>query len=424
LHFISSPVHNGAFSSIFDASNGNFNVYWYDESNTSTDPGIGWTRILSGTLTDGLGYTGVYNNWTTRTFSGTLTTSSDIGVTVTNTSSGNSSADGWNLIGNPYPSPVNCSSLVADNSLINGTVYFWDSDTSAGSGYSSADYGTWNGSGSAASGGGQQVAPNGTLAIGQAFFVQKSSVGSGTLYFKNTQRTHTTNAQFFTPDAIDFQRIKLSVSNERGLYNEIIIAFRKEASFDQDRLYDGIKLKGNPNLAFYSIWNNYDHVILSQPELTKNDHYIIPLGLDAGFDVIHQIKGISYENIDSDIKILLEDRKLNKYIDLANSPEYNFTPNSGTDKNRFFLHINPENVSIDEPMQGFSIYSSGKSIYITNPLNQAGKVIITDLLGKTLLTCKIQDINGGVLNINVAKGYYLVNIITSEKSFTQKIFIQ
>jgi hypothetical protein len=213
-----------------------------------------------------------------------------IGVTITNTSSGNSSADGWNLVGNPYPSAVSCSTFVADNSLIDGTLYFWDSDTSGGGGYSNADYASWNGSGSAASGGGQQVAPNGVLAIGQAFFVKKSSAGSGTLYFKNSQRMHTTDAQFFTPELIDFQRIKLSVTNDFNLSNEIIIAFRKEATDEHDRLYDGIKLKGNPNLAFYSIWDEKEYVISSFPEIDATTKKVIPLGLDAGLEINHQIK--------------------------------------------------------------------------------------------------------------------------------------
>ncbi|NLJ08348.1 MAG: T9SS type A sorting domain-containing protein [Sphingobacteriales bacterium] len=421
LHFVSSPVHNGAFTSIYDNTNGNYNVYWYDETNTSTDPNIGWTRILSGTLTDGLGYTAVYDNWTTRIFTGTLNTSSDIGVTITNTSSGNSSADGWNLVGNPYPSAVSCSTFVADNSLIDGTLYFWDSDTSGGGGYSNADYASWNGSGSAASGGGQQVAPNGVLAIGQAFFVKKSGAGSGTLYFKNSQRMHTTDAQFFTPELIDFQRIKLSVTNDFNLSNEIIIAFRKEATDEHDRLYDGIKLKGNPNLAFYSIWDEKEYVINSLPEIDATTNKVIPLGLDAGLEINHQIKLLGFENIDPSVKIYLEDRQEKKFIDLAELRSYEFIPAKGTNINRFFIHINPDLTGIAENHADFQVYSSGKTIYLVNPKNLAGNFMVTDMMGKIL--CK-GDLHINYFNLNVARGYYLIHIQTNGNFITKKIFIQ
>lgn len=421
LHFVSSPVHNGDFLSIYDNSNGNYNVYWYDETNTSTNPNIGWTRILSGTLTDGRGYTAVYDDWTTRIFSGNLSTSSDIGVTVTNTSSGNSSADGWNLIGNPYPSAVNCSTFVADNSIIDGTLYFWDSDTSGGSGYSNADFASWNGSGTAASGGGQEVAPNGILSMGQGFFVKKSSVGSGTIYFKNSQRMHATDAQFFTPENIEFQRIKIAVRNEKKLSNEIILAFRKEATDNHDRLYDGLKLKGNANIAFYSIWNGDEYVINSFPEITSTTQKIIPLGLDAGFNIKHWFNNISLENIADDINIYLEDRQENKFIKITDLNGYEFIPSTGSNYNRFFIHINPDLTGIEEEQSNYlQIYSKEKNIQIINPENLTGRVIINDMAGKMIYEGSLSQ---NPIKLNSSEGLYLIIIYTPKKTITQKIFI-
>ncbi len=109
-HFVSSPVNNAPLTSIFDATNGNYIINWYDEDQSGKTIDNRWVKqTLS--LVNARGYTAAYTNNTTRTFTGTLNTSSDITINVTK--AGSSTDNGWNLIGNPFPSAVSCSSFQA-----------------------------------------------------------------------------------------------------------------------------------------------------------------------------------------------------------------------------------------------------------------------------------------------------------------------
>ncbi len=83
-----------------------------------------------------------------------------INLPVSFTSSGTTADDGWNLVGNPYPSTIdwNAASGWGKNN-INATIYIRDNGTGSG------QYATWNGV--VGTNGGSQY-----IAAGQAFWVK------------------------------------------------------------------------------------------------------------------------------------------------------------------------------------------------------------------------------------------------------------
>ena len=98
----------------------------------------------------------------------------------------------YNLVGNPYPSPISISSFVSDNNAnITGTLYFWRKTNGTGTAYCTYAGTTYTSNGNA-----QAANPNGIIQTGQGFFVEAS--GSGTaLLFKNSQRVSNTANQGF-----------------------------------------------------------------------------------------------------------------------------------------------------------------------------------------------------------------------------------
>jgi hypothetical protein len=423
-HLICSPVDNGSLNSIFDATNGNYNVYWYDETNASSNAEDGWTRIISGTLTDARGYTAIYDDWTTRSFEGTLNTGSDITISITKSNSGNPDADGWNLVGNPYPSPIDADAFVGDNPSIYGSLYFFDSDTSGGNDYNTNDYGVYNTitTDTAATGGGSVGIPNGIIAVGQAFFVKKLSSGSSALSFKNTHRTHNSSTQFFTPDPIEIQRIRLSVSNDYGIRNTVYLGFVEDASQGIDRLYDAPKLQGNENLSFYSSWDNGKWAVLGLP-LLSDEEVVIPLSVYSGLETKHTIEVDLFENIPVHTDIYLEDNVLSKRMKISEDFTYEFSVKENETSNRFSVLINPSSSSVNnEHIPSITYQVRGNELQLINSENTQGEVIIRDMAGKELLKHSVSSSQQFILNLPSA--YYLMSIITDHENITKKIYIQ
>lgn len=101
----------------------------------------------------------------------------------------NSSADNFNLLGNPYSSALDWLAFQEDNSqVLSGTAYFW-SQSFAGLENLASDYISFNLTGS--------NVPGTSNKIGTAQGVFVKSLQSGTVTFKNTHRVVGNNDQFF-----------------------------------------------------------------------------------------------------------------------------------------------------------------------------------------------------------------------------------
>lgn len=423
-HLVSSPVYNAPLSSIFDTSNGNYNVYWYNEDQSAKTIDNRWEK-QSTALVQGRGYTAAYTNNTSRTFTGTLNTSSDITINVTK--AGSSSANGWNLLGNPYPSSISCSSFVSDNSAINGTLYFWDENGT----YATNDYASWNGVGSTTSSAGGN-APGDYIPPGQAFFVESSYAGStftntATVYFKNTQRTHKTSADyyFFEPKPRNFPRIKLGLLSPDSAYNEVLIGFPEDATDNFDRLYDGRKLEGNPDLSFYSFLDGEKYTIQGLSPFLNDEAKSVLLGFKISKSGSYLLSVPLFENLVG-VPVTLEDKMLKRFIVLKDSETYPFNSDTGTINNRFVLHFNYSS-SINESysLEQSKIYQSHPNqIIIQSPFNGEAGVQICDVNGKILKQLKHTKISWLPIDYPFESGIYLVRIFSEQTTFTKKIFIK
>jgi uncharacterized delta-60 repeat protein len=144
-------------------------------------------------LAVGRGYRASVPAATTVNFTGTLTTGD---TTITLLRTGKAAYNGWNLVSNPYPAPLNWSKLVADGKAtgIEAAVYVYESASSSVGDYRSyvnkvSNDGLLN----------QTTTGDLLIAMGQAFFVRvRQNVDSGTLTFRNEYRetSYTQQASF------------------------------------------------------------------------------------------------------------------------------------------------------------------------------------------------------------------------------------
>ncbi|MBM3404866.1 MAG: hypothetical protein FJY10_08250 [Bacteroidetes bacterium] len=300
-----------------------------------------------------------------------------------------SGGDGWNLVGNPYPSaifaarPGGGNDFIEQNDSIWGSLYFYDGTAPMINGRT--DYAVYNLAG-AVRGLENGLISNGVIAPGQGFFVKAYNANTE-VHFDNNMRTGN-NGLFFKRQT-DPQQILLSLKNSENDYNEILFSFMADATVDPDRLLDAPKLKGNSSLSLYSLINNEGFVIQSNPTLSSNDVYALPLGFETAVPGQHVMKLEWFENIPPNLYILLEDLVTGMTVNLKDSPEYSFSvATSGVFLNRFILHITPYLFSpaLDDSKQDLTVFSKNKTVtFIYKGTDPMDRIRLFDISGKEIV---------------------------------------
>ncbi len=422
-HYVSAPfdaVPNTTFS-VDPWGFPNPNFYYYDE-NTPGDWMDGWKIPSTGNMNIGKGYAIYHTGTITYTLNGGNINTGNINVAVTH-SSGAGASQGWNLIGNPYPSAFKANDFITANSgTINGTLYFWE-DADSDASFETSDYASWNGTGSTGNGGSKT--PNEFVSTGQGFFVEATSPGN--VAFKNTMRS-TGNAVFFKSGE-NIQRFKIAVTSKNNEYNEILIGFTNAASSGFDPLYDGKKLIGYPNLAFYSLLNNEKYAIQAFPELSINNTRIVPVGIQVGNSGTFTFRVVLKENINPYTTVYLEDRLKGTMTNLDKNPEYTFTTDAGNIDNRFVLHFTllATNINSEEIIQRHTpqvkIYAEKKNAFvrIENLQSDDIQVRVFDITGRLVLHKKLKNNELNKISLrNQNTGLYIVKVLEGNRSLKNK----
>jgi 6,7-dimethyl-8-ribityllumazine synthase len=164
----------------------------------------------------------------------------------------------YNLVGNPYPSPVSMTAFIAANSSqITGTLYFWR-ETNGNP--NNNPYCTWSpaaGGTFVTNGEASVVDPQGIIETGQGFFVEASATGSA-VSFTNAMRVGNNANQFFRPATIasnvasDPSRLWLNITNTGGAFCQTAIVYTDDATNGFDLGIDG-RLIGQAATQLYSI---------------------------------------------------------------------------------------------------------------------------------------------------------------------------
>jgi len=152
--------------------------------------------------------------------------SGNVSLPVSFTSSGTAANDGWNLVGNPYPSTIDWNAGGWTKTNINDALYVLDN------GQNSPVFATYIG-GVGANGGTRYIA------AGQAFYV-KGGGGAPALAVSESVKVAGTQTTFIRQAAVtDMVRITLRHGN---VADEAVIRFKDDATSTFDNLWDAHKL--------------------------------------------------------------------------------------------------------------------------------------------------------------------------------------
>jgi hypothetical protein len=399
-NYISAPVSGQSMGSVTGGAPYPNNRFRYDPTQATVS--ARWI-LHSGNLLPGTGYTfvsGAGNN--TLAFTGPAN-NGDVAVALTGQASNR-----FNLVGNPYPSPISLTALFTGNNNvatgISGSAWLWDdNDNNTGTG----NYVVSNG-----------VTPTTQVAVGQGFFVLANS-NSGTLTFRNSYRA-TGTPTFYRNEGAEMERLQLVVRGPLDR-DELWVAFGKDFTLGFDRGYDAQKLEGATNLSVAAIMENERMAVVALPE-TGGKRFELPLTLyvrNAGTYtlVANELEGPVRQ------PLFVEDRATGEFYLLRPGHQHTLTLQAGNYRDRFYLRSSAEVVGA-QLGQTTGAYSFGHDLFIET--SQTAQVTVFCSLGT-----KVQQFDqvqpGSLRRLSVAvpsAGVYVVRVATPEGTHEQRVWLE
>ncbi|AWA30348.1 hypothetical protein HYN48_09750 [Flavobacterium magnum] len=253
---------------------------------------------------------------------------------------------GYNLIGNPYPSTINAASFLNANPGIN-TIYFW-THTVQGSA-PGANYATINATGetAASSTTPESDTPNGTIQVGQGFVAYVNTAGNAV--FNNNMRVANNADQFFRTAASERDRLWVGLTGEGAARSEILIGYVEGATNGVDNQFDAkqLLLEGT---RLYSLIDTETPYVIQGKTSPFTDTDSVRLGFIAGQAGNYTIALGRLEGVfEGTQDIFLKDNQTGTITNLK-SGGCNFFSEAGTFTNRFTLLYTSNNLGMAVPV--------------------------------------------------------------------------
>lgn len=340
------------------------------------------------------------------------------------------------LVGNPYPSALNANKFITDNlSVIDGSLYFWESFSSNNSHYLAAyegGYAIYNlmmpmpaiaDASNLTSGNGTTSRPIPTqyVPVGQGFFT--TITNPGTLTFDNSQRAfarESLNQTVYYKTASKGKnaenednrpKIWFSFTQPKGYTKFLGLGYDTNTTYGYDKGYDAKLYDSFKNDIF---WLMYEEplVIQALPEINTNDQ--LPLGITIDEAGIYQFAISNMENVPDDLPIYLHDNHTNTYYNLRNG-DAQLVLNKQAYGNQFSIVFKEQGTLATTQSNlhnlGASYNPSTKTLKVlaTQPVNTMDAFHIYNTMGQLVLTVNAPKTTSVNLS-NIANGVYILKI--------------
>ncbi|MCF8234479.1 MAG: T9SS type A sorting domain-containing protein [Bacteroidales bacterium] len=415
-HNTSSPV-GSANSSVYTGTD---LVFYYDETIIQNDWNFGWV-MYEGSLDVMKGYDVYLPSAITAEYTGSGPSSLNTGaysISVFKTDPQNGEIEshkGWNLVGNPYPSPVDWLTESGwGKTAINDAKYIWNPS---------------NGNYTIFLGGNDPVGINGGtryIPSNQGFWVQAAQ--NGTLQVNNNCRITQTPStpDYYKSGREDYPAIFLSTA-ANGYSDETLIRFLPYATNAFDANTDAAKLFSlNENAP--QIWT-----FQSKSNLTINSVKTIKDGLSfdlrfrCGTDGEYSIMLDKKSNLPPSTKVYLKDHLTQQLTEISRDSAYQFFHQTNYARNRFSLLLNPseEMLQNDQSKSYFEVFYEGNSLHIQKQTDKqiSALVKVYNISGQLVINLPSFVFDKESIPLNTEPGCYIVNIIHQKGNFNCKIFV-
>lgn len=313
---------------------------------------------------------------------------------------------GYNLVGNPYCSPIDATAFVdANSNAITGTLYFWRKTNNP----ASPTYCTWSKGGFVTNGEEQVITPGSVIQTGQGFFVEAKN-NATSLVFTNDLKVDNINNQFFrNSESLPIHRYWLNATNTAGLFSQLLVTYMNGATVDIDDGIDGLYMNDGA-ISFSSLINGKEYAIQ---------------GRSAIFDPLDMVQlefkattageyNIAIDHVEglfaSGQNIFLKDQLTGTYHNLSNS-SYTFTSDAGTFNGRFevgyqnLLSVAPSIFNANNVI----LFIQNNNININSGTTNMKSIRVYDIQGRLLL--EKNNINTSVVAISELRANQQIVIV-------------
>lgn len=363
-------------------------------------------------LSTGIGYVAYMWNGVAPTLldvTGTINRG-QINFTVSHTASSPAvfSADGWNLIGNPYPSPIQWSNGAGwTKSNIDPVVWVWDVTTEVWHSYN-ADIDD-----------GDLV--DGVIATGQGFWVWAPTPGAASLSINENAKSTAGGGSYYRKNNQGHARITISLKQGDATDNLFLLpdetaTQQLDIGLDAPKIELGIErlhlavLEGDVKLGYAGLSTAQEDIALTVVQGEEGSGSLMFTGASIA---------------DHLANYYLIDEKLEESVRLANGLVYDFEYEYG-DEYRFRLSTTP----LEKTERAFrmEVYPNPTRdrAYVAIEADGLQSVTILDVSGKVIAEADMQQNSGEGATFDfdladVMPGIYLVRVATKGGVATQRL---
>ena len=366
-------------------------VFGYDQSRLATatnnlmafDKGFVVPASLATPLAVGRGYIANISGSELVDFVGSLTTGPQtLNLSRNGGASPNAVEAGWQLVGNPYPSPLDYSQVAAlDRAGLDAAIYVYASTGPYVGAYRSY-----------AAGFGNPVLP-----VAQAFFTRVSSgQTTGTLTFRNSQRLTTPNSTLFQRSTADTRPlVQLELRAGNGTADPLYAYAEQGTTTGFDAQYDARKLSNPSGLNLASVATTGEALAIDgRPAFTTST--VLPLMVGVPAAGTYTLAVASLNNLPATLDALLTDAATGQTVNLRLQPAYTFSVTStqaaASIAARFTLHF-----AARPALATASALTAAEVTLYPNPAHQAFTVLVPAVAGATQLHADLLNSLGQVV---------------------------
>jgi len=434
--YFSSPFQAatvGEFGDDMDLGAAFTTFYRYDENRLiSGTPASGWVgyKIPDNLLIPMTGYAvnfGSRSDPATVDVTGVVN-NGDLSVTLYNNNQ--IYTKGFNLVGNPYPSPVDWDAAEGWERInIDDALYYFGAGTTDQYGGTYRTY--MNGVSS-------DGLATGVIPSMQGFFVHVADGSypvTGTLGMTNKVRITNLTHPFIKSDAKgdkSYIRLVAGYSGDSTSFDPLVIYFDEKATLNFDGQHDALKLYNTDAKVtnFYSFGEDGSRLSINALPLVDENLCTVRLGIKTEKDgeVVFRIKHIEGDFFYKTISI--SDVISGTEQELDSGSEYRVFLEAGHYQERFYLNLvniptgipdNPGTVS-----EYINIYSFRGILKaeIDDPSFKNGILTIYNLMGQALYKYNIYEPGYHEFSPAIKDGIYIIAFNSGNRRITKKLFIK
>ena len=380
-----SPIYNNAYNNAAMPSTVTPypNVFAYDQSRVNTSGSAGSLDFDKGFVvplaTDNMtplrGYDLNIGAGAVPDLVGTLNNSS---VSIGSLTRGTQTQSGFQLLGNPYPSPIDFSLTTGVTTTnLDNAVYVYQSTGQYVGQYRSYVNGVASGANASSQ-----------VAAMQGFFMRVSTPNSsnGSITLTNAARvtTFAPTPSFNRPAADPRPLVRLRLQGSTPLIDETTVYFEPGATAAFDAKYDAYKLPNSSGFSLGSFITGDELSINGLTPLSATASTTVPLNLSVPATGVYSLNTLDLLNFGGGVKVYLLDTETGARVDLSQQALYSFTAKATALPGRFSLLFGPAT-----PLATTPAALAEQVKLFPNPAKGSFTVVVPAELGRTAVTATL-----------------------------------